>query len=83
MATSDGTTEGVSVASTATARVVEIDGSDTRHRSKRKLYRSETKRGADEVSGESFQVILFISKLHTTILAIKILCYCHDYYTPG
>ena len=53
-ATSDGTSGAVSVASTATARVVEIDGSDTRHRSKRKLYRSETKR--DEVSGEPFQV---------------------------
>ena len=59
MAASDlGTSEAVSVASTATARVVEIDGGDPRHhrRNKRKLYRSETRLGTDEVAGESFQV---------------------------
>ena len=48
------TSEADSVASTATARVVEIDGGDPRHH--RKLYRSETRLGTDEVAGESFQV---------------------------
>ena len=60
LATSEGTSEAVSVGSTATARVVEIDGSDPLHqrRSKRKLYRSETRLGSGEVGGESFQVNL-------------------------
>ena len=59
MDTSDiGRSEAEGVASTATARVVEIDGGHPRHhrRNKRKLYRSETRLGTDEVAGESFQV---------------------------
>ena len=56
-AADDGTSEAaVSVASSSTARVVEIDASDhsghPQQRSKRKLYRSNAKLGA----GESFQV---------------------------
>ena len=68
MATSDGTSEAVSVASTATARVVEIDASDPLHhrRSRRKLYRSEARLGNDEVGGESFQVNLtLIARTHS------------------